>query len=160
MIIADAGPLIALARVRRLALIKDIFQEVLVPDVVATECTRQPASPGADSIQDALAAGLLTRTSVSNPTLDPTLVADLGPGEAAAIMLAHSRHCLVLLDDKLARETAVHLGVAIVGTGGLLIRGKRLGLIPSVKPILLELIHNRYRISQALMKEILSRSDE
>ena len=52
-------------------------------------------------------------------------------------MLAHQVQAdAVVLDDATARRVAVQEGCAVVGLLGLLVDGKRRGLIPAIKPLL------------------------
>ena len=58
----------------------------------------------------------------------------LGLGEAAAIAVALSiPGSICVLDDRLARRSALRLGLTVVGTLGLLLRAKQVGLIDAVK---------------------------
>jgi predicted nucleic acid-binding protein len=58
----------------------------------------------------------------------------LDPGEAEAIALAlETRAELLLMDERLGRDTARYLGLTFTGLIGLLVQGKRKGLIPSIK---------------------------
>ena len=45
--VADAGPLIALARIGHLSLLPEVLGEVLVPEAVVSECVRDRSRPGA-----------------------------------------------------------------------------------------------------------------
>ena len=59
---------------------------------------------------------------------------DLDAGEAEAIALAVEVEAdLLLMDERLGRETARHLGMRYVGLIGVLITAKRNGLIDDVK---------------------------
>lgn len=56
MVVADSGPLIALARLDMLALLPDRFETILVPEAGFLECTRYGDRPGLSErlVQDAL----------------------------------------------------------------------------------------------------------
>jgi hypothetical protein len=61
-------------------------------------------------------------------------VVGLHQGEIEAIALALEVHASVLiLDDLPARSHALGLGLAIIGTAGVLVMAKRSGLTPSVR---------------------------
>lgn len=65
----------------------------------------------------------------------------MGEGEAEAIALAiELRADLLLIDERLGRIVAARNEVEIIGVMGVLVQARRLGLIPSVKPILDDLI--------------------
>ena len=156
---ADAGPLIALGWAGRLRLLREVLGTVLVPDAVVRECLRNRRLPGAEAVRQALSNGLLSRGAVRRSPRHEGLIG-LGDGEAAAITLAHGLGVQVLLDDGPARAAARELGVEVIGTGGVLVRAKRLGRLAAVKPLLLELQRNGYHLSEAVMKEILARCGE
>ena len=84
----------------------------------------------------------------------------LGLGEWEAIVLALELSCPVLLDDKLARAHAQHAGVAVIGTGGLLIAAKAKSLIPAVAPLLEALQRAGYHFSEELVARILQLAGE
>jgi predicted nucleic acid-binding protein len=63
---------------------------------------------------------------------------------------------LLLMDERLGRETAQHLGLQCMGLIGILVTAKRRGLIDRVKPHL-DLLRNiaGFRISNALYAQVL-----
>ena len=157
---ADAGPLIALARAGHLRTLRKVAGTVLVPQQVARECLREPSRPGAHAIRRGFRDGVLTRKSLGKSELYDALLSLVGDGEAACIALAQALGVPALLDDMHARRIARRMGVTVLGTGGVLVRAKASGLIPAVKPILLELRRNGYRFSDELVSEILVRCSE
>ncbi|MGK7918608.1 MAG: DUF3368 domain-containing protein [Trichodesmium sp.] len=57
-------------------------------------------------------------------------------GEAEAITLAYELGYRLIVDDKQARNTAKRLGIKIIGTVGILVKAKQLGLLDQLLPIL------------------------
>ena len=90
---------------------------------------------------------------------DQALVAALkmlvDDGEAEAIALAHERGCWIILDDRQARSVGRRLGITIMGTVGMLVRAKRLGIIASLKALLSELQAQEFYLSKVLKEEAL-----
>lgn len=154
VVIADAGPLIALARLERLSLLQDLFGTVFVPNAVYQECL---AKPSADSqfIEQAVEKGFLvihpeTTHYLSHPR-------SLGLGEIAAIDLALSLpNALLILDDRLARKRAAKLELAFVGTVRLLDIAEKKGLIESAQNSIEALNKQGYRISLKILDELRS----
>jgi len=71
-----------------------------------------------------------------NPAVLPP-VTDLGPGKREVLAIAIERPgSLAILDDGLARRYALHLGIRVLGTLGILLRAKGARLIPAVAPVL------------------------
>jgi predicted nucleic acid-binding protein len=60
----------------------------------------------------------------------------LDPGETAVLALAHGNPDVeVVLDDMAARRCAARLQIPVVGTLGLVLTAKRLGVIPAARPL-------------------------
>jgi predicted nucleic acid-binding protein len=94
-----------------------------------------------------------------SPELLP-LVTDLGPGERSALAIALARRLTVILDDALARRHATLLGVRFTGTLGVLIRAKREGHLPAVRPVLERLEALRFRLDEATRSNALELAGE
>ena len=85
----------------------------------------------------------------------------LDEGEAEAIVLAlEANVSLVLLDDREARLQAKRLEFRVVGTLGILLRAKKLGLIKSLREELNKLKETGFRISESLEEEALKAAGE
>jgi len=82
---------------------------------------------------------------------------DLDSGEAESIVLALELEAEVLLiDERLARQTAHHLGLHYVGLIGVLLEAKRKGLTPRIEPLLNALRSQAgFRISNELYTRVL-----
>lgn len=159
MVVADSGPLIALARLDLLRLLPDHFEIVLVPEAVFAECTRHGDRPGARAILAASETGLFNRVAVPDAerfAVDHLL--DLG--ESAALLLAQTRAVPVLLDERKARLIASHLGISVVGTVGLLVAARTAGKVGPLTPIFAALGEFGYRLSDTLIREALRRTNE
>ena len=159
IIVADAGPLIAFAHLELFAQLPSIVGTIIVPKTVLSECLYVPSRPDAEVIQSAKDKGWLTLDD-RELLLDADLSPSLGEGEQAAIQLAKELKCPVLLDDKVARGIAHSLGLSVIGTAGVLIKGKQMGQIVAVAPLLDRLQENGYYFSAGLIAEILKRVAE
>jgi predicted nucleic acid-binding protein len=158
-IVADAGPLIGLARIDQLALLRGLFSAVIVPQLVFNECVQAANKPGATAIRKAAEADWLN-VRLSQAGVEFLRPANLGNVEVAAIALALELASMVLMDDKLARAFARRAGLTVIGTGGTLLAAKATGLIPSVRPALAELSSAGYYLSDNLVKRILELAGE
>jgi predicted nucleic acid-binding protein len=74
--------------------------------------------------------------------------------------LTRERGWRIILDDRQARLVARRLGISITGTVGILVRAKRSGIIPSLKPLLSKLEVNQFYISNVLKEEALRLANE
>ncbi|MCL4758500.1 MAG: hypothetical protein KJZ96_09135 [Rhodocyclaceae bacterium] len=159
MVVADSGPLIALARLDLLRLLPDQFKMVSVPEVVFRECTHYGDRPGARAIVRASEAGLFTRIVVPDAE---QFAADhlLDVGESAALLLAQSRSVPVLVDERKARRVASLLGIPTVGTVGVLVAARIAEQIGPLPPIFSQLHQFGYRLSDKLIQDALRRTHE
>jgi hypothetical protein len=160
LVVADSGPLIALARIGRLDLLLKVVEQVLVPHTVAEECTRDPEKPGARAIRMALQSRLLQEAADPDTTALAAALVQADPGELAAIALAATFPAPVLIDDAVARRIARAHGVKVIGTAGMLLRAKHAGAVGSIAPLLAQMRANGYFLSDALIGEVLRRSGE
>lgn len=155
VVVADAGPLIALARTGHLSLLPQLFERVLIPQAVRDELHTSSERPGAKALREAIGPrGWLKVVSVT--ASEPPELA-LGQGEWEAIILASRVGALLLIDERPGRRVANAEGVQVIGTGTVLLLAKSRGMIPKVSPILDELIKADYRLSTAiarLLKEL------
>jgi uncharacterized protein len=159
IIVADAGPLIALAKIERIDLLQSLFKHVHVPEVVLNEAAGDMRKAGAASVlkfvqdvatvHDAHGGDLVNRLSV-----------EIDVGEAHAIALACELKCGVLMDDAIGRNVAKRLGLPVIGVLGVLLHAKRSRKLSSVRECVEKLVEVRYRLSQPLIEEVLRLANE
>lgn len=127
--VSNAGPLIHLAQIGRLSLLKEIFSEIIIPRTVKVEVIdkgKEMGKPDAFLIDAVDWIIVLDDPSNADQLAEK---AGIHFGEACAILLAKSLNVPVLLDDSDARKFALGLGLEVVGSVGIIIRAVRLGLI-------------------------------
>lgn len=159
IIVADAGPLIALAKIAQLTLLPALFVEVHMPAYVLHEAAGNILMPGAAAVR----AFADAHATIHDDSVDPRvqrLCVEIDAGEAQAIALAQSLHCGVLMDDLLGRGVAKRLGLSVIGVLGVLLQGKRAGHIAAIRPSLDAFVLARYRVSEMLIAEVLKQADE
>ena len=160
-VVADTGPLIALARLGELDLLRRLYGRVAVPPAVKAELAIGSDRPGARALEAALAAGWILVHGVSDPVALRELSMLLGPGEAEAIAVAAQRRAQVLLiDDARGRRIARRRGVPVAGVAGVLLAAKSRGEIAAVGPFLRKLSEAGYRLSPRLVTEVLAAAGE
>jgi len=159
IIIADASPLIAFGSIDKLSVLFKLFATVIIPGAVAGECLTDKARPGAIAITQAIHDKKIQIHSVA-PSSYEKILSILDEGEAQAITLAHSLNLPLLIDEKLGRGAAKKLRVKIIGTIGVLLLAKQKKMIRAIKPILMLLKNGHYFLSDALIKEALTRAKE
>ena len=156
MIVSNATPLIAFARIGELTLLEGIVHHVTLPETVWAEVTAVTTHPGAEAIGQA--TWITVRAVTSVPA---ELLALLDRGEAEVIALAEElRAQEVLLDERAARAMAIMRGLPIIGTAGLLVRAKDQGFIPAVRPFLSRMQAEGVRYSQRFIETLLGQLGE
>jgi predicted nucleic acid-binding protein len=110
---SNTSPLICLAKIGRLKLLKDLYTKIVISQFVKMESVDKGKALGAYDaleIEKAIEEGWIT---VSEPTKEQDatiqrLIGDMriGLGEAGALTLAKDENMLVILDDKEARAIA------------------------------------------------------
>lgn len=79
----------------------------------------------------------------------------------ASIILAHEVAAdWVLMDEKKGRRKLSQLGMNKIGTLGILLKAKQLGLLSSIRPLIERLQHQGFGISQTVIDVILKQADE
>lgn len=152
-IIADSSPLISLAIIDQLELLPQLYERVIVPTAVWDEVTLQGAGlPGAQAVSQIQWFEIQTPEKVA---IEPfSMLIDRGEAEAIAIAQSIS-NSIVLLDDAKARRVAERLGVARIGTLGILRRAKNAGLITEIKEYIELLQINGIYMRQSLVEAVL-----
>ncbi len=150
IVVPDAGPLIYLAGAGQLELLRLLYAQVVVPRLVYEEVTIAGAG-----LTGAVEVASATWLQVVEHDADPTLLARLDPGEAAAIPLAEELGALLLVDDGEARAVAAERGIAVVGSLGVLIAAKRAKLVDMVGPALDQMVDLGMFVGPALRERVL-----
>lgn len=155
--VLNASPLIALAAAGHESLIRQLADEVIVPQIVASEILAGPAGDRA-RMQIARGEWLLRGT----PTAPDELLAwDLGAGETAVIAYAIANPgWTAILDDGAARRCARIFSIPVKGTLGIILLAKRRGLIGSASNVLRSLRHRGFRLDDRLIAAALKELGE
>jgi uncharacterized protein len=157
-IVCDTSPLQYLYQLGLLHLLPALGTPIVIPPAVEQELlTGKTLGIDLPDLED------LDWLSVRHPVRRPTvpLVHDLGPGETEVLMLGlESPEAVLVLDDGLARRVAETLKIPFTGTLGVLVDGKRAGLVPSIKPLLDQLQELRFRVSPATRSAVLTLAGE
>ncbi len=163
VVVADAGPLIGLARIDRLSLLTALYGSVVIPESVRAELGLDADRPGAKVLSTAFAEGAIqTRALTQGCETDlASLRLLLDAGESAAILLAEQTGCrFLLIDERRGREIARRRGIPVVGLAGVLLAAKRSARLESVGPVLADLAQQGYRLAGALVAEVLRLAGE
>jgi uncharacterized protein len=157
-IICNTGPMIALAGIHNLEILKSLYDNVIVPEPVHGEILRGGKSfTGLDAYKEAEAVWIKVTKLEKSP--DPLLANLLDEGEASVIHLARELQIeRILMDERKGRRVARDIyNLKVTGTARLLIDAKKAGLISSVSDSLQKMRNTGYwiheKIFQAALKE-------
>ena len=177
VVIADAGPLIGLARIGRLDLLPRLFGTVSVTRWLADEVLNGGEFPDLAALKAAFTEPWLQVADLADTDADADAEASLEEcralinlhqidmGEASALVLAQQlatqdTAALLLIDEHRGRQAAQHCQVAIIGTAGLLVLAKQAGAVDKLRPLLLALRGGGYFLSDRLVEAVLAQSGE
>jgi predicted nucleic acid-binding protein len=159
-VVSNASPLIALIRIGQLDLLRQLYSEIIIPEAVWHEVVVEGADqPRAEVVSS---ASWMVRRTVTNRPLVHGLQQALDAGEAEAIALAvEIDDALLLMDERLGRDTARHFGIRYTGVVGVLIEAKHKGFIQTTQPHLDALRDLAgFHISEALSRRVLQDEGE
>mgnify|MGYP001050441779 CR=1 FL=1 len=152
-IISNTGPLIGLAKIKQLSLLKSVAQVILIPPVVYRELLGKVGDES-EEIDHALSDFIRVTDLKPLAATTELAIADLDEGEKQAIALASTveGNILLLLDDRAGRQIAEKLNIPTTGLVGVLFLAKERGLITSVGQPIEELRNSGYWLSNEVMK--------
>lgn len=132
IVVSDTTPISNLIQIGQFELLRALYQRILIPRTVYDELIF--LSKFQIPIVEILAQEWVEIVEVKSQTIVDRLLATLDRGEAEAIALAvETRADYLLIDEKEGRKVAKENHIALVGTLGVLINGKKQGLIDNMK---------------------------
>lgn len=156
-VVSNTSPILNLAIVGRLSLLREQFREIWIPRAVLDELRPEEDLPGSPAVREAMAAGWLQVKEVQDQLLVEVLRRDLDKGEAETIALAlQAKADWTLLDEREGRRIAKSLGLKATGVLGILLRARREGKLPSLQEASEELREKAgFRIGATLFADLM-----
>ena len=148
IVITDASCFITLDKIEGMFLLQSLYRQVFTtPEIAAEFGKRLP-----DWVEI---------IAVVNRDLLYKYAETVDIGEASAMALA-SEICadLLIIDDASGRRFAKKLKLNIIGTIGVILNAKLNGIVPAVKPYIVKIQQTNFRISDALISQILKNAGE
>ncbi len=158
VVIVNSTPIISLALIDQLELLKHLYGEILIPPAVQAEVHAGGSSGiGRAHLQQ---ASWIQMRSLQDPRR-ADLLSDLDRGEAEVIALAQEINAdLVIIDERLGRRHAERLGLTLTGTLGVLLRAKEQKFVSAIGPLIERLRQGGIRLSEAIVTEALKLAGE
>lgn len=160
--VSDTSPILGLAVIGRLALLREQFGEIYIPLAVLEELKTETNFRGVPAVQDALQDGWIISQEAQNKPLVQSLSVELNQGESEAIALATDMGVkIIVMDERLGRDRARNLGLQTIGVLGILLTAKKHGKIASLAESMTALRNEiGFFISDELYQQILKQADE
>lgn len=157
--VSNTSPLLNLAIIGRLALLKEQFETIFIPPGVGEELRIESDLPGSRVIGEAIDAGWIQIEKVNDMASVKLLRRELDKGEAEAIALALQKKAeWALLDEKEGRRVAKMLGLRVTGVLGILLRAHRDGKLVHLEKAM-EDLHEKagFHIRADLLSDVLQK---
>jgi len=153
IVVADTGPIIALATLDRIDLLGVFGADILITPRVRRELLSKPESE-TDEIEQALGSLIRVREVPLLGATTKDAVDRLDPGERDAVSLATAldEETLLVMDDQAGRRVARQLDCSVTGVIGVLLRAKELGRIEAVTPLLKSMQSRGYWLSDEIIE--------
>lgn len=147
-IISDTSCFIILSNIGELELLHKAYGQILTTIDIATEY--------GEPLPEWIEIGI-----VKDKYRQTLLEMQIDKGESSAIALAlEIPGSTVILDDYKARKIAGQLGITYTGTIGVIIKAKKKGILPSIKPILEKIKLTDFRLSAEIELQALKEAGE
>lgn len=158
-VIVNSTPIIVLANVNKLELLRQLYDKIIIPQAVYDEVIAKH-----DSICNKLISQnhWIVIEKINNDAQKKMYQAKLHAGEVEVMILAQEKPPadLVIIDDNAAKKTAKYLGLKVTGTLGVLIKAKRENYLKEIKPTLDKIIDNGFYLSNELYNLVLEEAEE
>ena len=158
IIISNTTPIITLLAIDKLEILKEIYGKIYVPKGVYEEIENGLEK---EFYVDLKIYDWIEIIEVKNKLALQQLENHLDKGEAHALILYDELKAdLLVMDEKLGRKYAKKQNCNYIGSFGVLLRAKELGLISEIKPLLVQVKQKGVFISEQLFATILEIAGE
>jgi len=160
IIVSNTTPLIGLATIQRFDLLYELFGKVHIPQAVYQEAVIFGREVGGAKREVSKATWIETIV-VKDRLAVKVLLDELDLGETETIVLAYEIGAdWVLMDEKKGRRKLSQLGLNKIGTLGILLKAKQVGLLSAIKPEIEKLHQQGFSLSKTVIDTILHQANE
>ncbi len=160
IVVSDTTPLIGLATIGRFDLLRRLFGRIYIAEAVYAEAVVAGREEGGAK-REVSSAEWMEVKAVQDRLAVEVLLDELDLGEAETIVLAREMGAdWVLMDEKKGRRKLDQLGMAKIGTLGILLKAKQLGYIGAVAPEIERLRRVGFSVSQFVVDAVLVAAHE
>jgi predicted nucleic acid-binding protein len=139
LVVSDTSPISGLLAIDKVFLLKQLYDIVIIPPAVKEELFKIQSKK--KELESLFSNDWMQVRQITDLEFYNELKKNLDEGESQAIALAREIHAdIILIDEAKGRNVATKAGLNVIGLLGVLIDAKSHNFIPSVKPLLDELI--------------------
>ncbi len=163
--ISDSSPLIWLAKIGKISLLKKLYREVYIPQEVYNEVIIMGLNEGftdALVLKDCIDKGWIKIKTLDDKQTESCQMImehahELHLGEAQAIILAQTNNVLLLMDESCGRAFAETWGLKVHGTLYVILRSLREAIInkEEAREAMYALVEKGFRIEPSLITWVL-----
>ncbi len=167
--VSDASPLIWLSKMGRLALLRKLYGEVVIPEEVYREVVERGFEEGLGDalvVKEGVDEGWIRVSKLDEKGVELCRrivehASEIHLGEALAIVLARGSDTLLLMDESSGRAFAETWGLRVRGTLYVLLRALRGGMLgkDEAREAILHLIEKGFRTDPRLLARILKETE-
>ena len=160
LVVSNTSPILNLAIVGQLALMRQQFEQIKIPPAVLEELRITEELSGSRLVREAIAVGWIQVREVRNQSLVQVLQQTLLRGEAEAIALAMELQAKwTLLDERDGRKVAKSLGLKVTEVLRILLRAREMGKLSNLQEVIQNLTDSAgFRIAPELLAPVIDES--
>lgn len=156
IVVSNTTPIISLASIGKLGILKELFSKIIIAEVVYQEIKAKESYGYHDIDREYIQV-----KAIQGNIYTHFLLSQLNLGEAETIILAKEINAdFVIIDENLGYKIAKNLGLNAIRTLSILLNAKQNGMITEIKPLLDEMISKGRWYSKKVYKQVLMRSGE
>jgi predicted nucleic acid-binding protein len=154
--VSNTTPIISLSSIGKIEILKDLFQEIIIPQAVYDEIKAKQGY-GYNEVD----LSFITVQTIQNTEQEKILLEQLDVGEVQAIVLSKEINAdNTIIDENIGYIIAKESGLNVIRTLSILLKAKEVGIITEVKPLLDEMIAKGRWYSNHVYYSFLKKADE
>ncbi|MEE9338565.1 MAG: DUF3368 domain-containing protein [Methylococcaceae bacterium] len=154
--VSNTTPIISLSSIGKIEILKDLFQEIIIPQAVYDEI-KVKQGYGYNEVD----LSFITVQTIQNTEREKLLLEQLDAGEAQAIVLSKEINAdNTVIDENTGYIIAKESGLNVIRTLSILLKAKEVEIITEVKPLLDEMISKGRWYSNYVYYSFLKKANE
>lgn len=155
--VSNTTPIISLSSIGKIEILRDIFQEIIIPQAVYDEIKSKQGSYGYNEVDLAF----ISVEKVKNEDLTLHYLDQLDIGEAETIVLSKELNAdNTIIDENIGYSVATESGLNVIRTLSILLKAKEDNIVTEVKPLIEEMILKGRWYSNRVYHSFLARAGE